>query len=57
MLLMDGAMSAGFAPYYNLLWRCSTLYLPAIAGLLFLLWAILHDASRAVGRSNRKRAV
>jgi len=57
MLLMDGAMSAGFAPYYNLLWRCSTLYLPAIAGLLFLLWAILHDASRAVGRSNFKRAI
>ena len=56
MLLMDGAMSAGFVPYYNLLWRCTTLYLPAIAGLIFMLWAILHDASRAVGHSSRKRA-
>ena len=50
MLMMGGAMSAGFVPYYNLLWRCSTLYLPAIAGLLFMLWAILQDARRAVGR-------
>jgi len=50
MLMMDGTMSAGFVPYYNLLWRCSTLYLPAIAGLLFMLWAILQDARRAVGR-------
>ena len=50
MLMMGGAMSAGFVPYYNLLWRCSTFYLPAIAGLLFMLWAILQDARRAVGR-------
>ena len=50
MLMMDGVMPAGFVPYYNLLWRCSTLYLPAIAGLLFLLWAILQDARRVVSR-------
>ena len=50
MLLMDGAMPIGFAPYYNLLWRCSTLYLAAIAGLLFLSWTILKDARQAVGR-------
>lgn len=50
MLMMDGTMPIGFVPYYNLLWRCSTLYLPAIAGLLFLLWAILQDARRVVGR-------
>jgi uncharacterized protein (TIRG00374 family) len=50
MLLMDSAMSAGFVPYYNLLWRCSTLYLPAIAGLVFLSWAIIKDAGRAVHR-------
>jgi uncharacterized protein (TIRG00374 family) len=53
MLMMDGAMSPGFVPYYNLLWRCSTLYLPAIAGLLFLLWAILHDTRNVVSRCNR----
>jgi hypothetical protein len=50
MLMMDGAMPAGFVPYYNLLWRCSTLYLPAIAGLLFLLRTIVQDARRVVGR-------
>ena len=50
MLLMDGAMPGGLVPYYNLLWRCSTLYLPAIAGLLFLSWTIAQDARRVVGR-------
>jgi uncharacterized protein (TIRG00374 family) len=50
MLLMDGAMSAGLVPYYNLLWRCSTLYLPAIAGLVFLSWAIIQDTRRVVNR-------
>ena len=50
MLLMDGAMPAGLVPYYNLLWRCSTLYLPAIAGLIFLSWTIMQDARRVVAR-------
>jgi uncharacterized protein (TIRG00374 family) len=50
MLMMHGAVPAGFAPYYNLLWRCSTLYLPAIAGLVFLSWTIVQDARRVVGR-------
>jgi hypothetical protein len=50
MLLMDGAMPIGFAPYYNLLWRCSTLYLPAVAGLIFMAWAIMKDARKVVGR-------
>ena len=50
MLLMDGTMPIGFAPYYNLLWRCSTLYLPAIAGLLFLSWSIMQDTRKVVGR-------
>ncbi len=50
MLMMAGAMPAGFVPYYNLLWRCSTLYLPAIAGLVFLSWAIIQDARRVVHR-------
>ena len=50
MLMMDGAMPAGFVPYYNLLWRCSTLYLPAIAGLLFLSWTIMRDARKIIGR-------
>ena len=50
MLMMDGAMPIGFVPYYNLLWRCSTLYLPAVAGLLFLSWTILQDARNVIGR-------
>jgi uncharacterized protein (TIRG00374 family) len=50
MLLMHGAMPAGIVPYYNLLWRCSTLYLPAVAGLVFLSWAIVQDARRVVQR-------
>ena len=50
MLMMGGAMPTEFVPYYNLLWRCSTLYLPAIAGLLFLLRAILQDSRRVIGR-------
>jgi len=50
MLMMEGAMPAGFVPYYHLLWRGSTLYLPAIAGLVFLSWTLLQDARRVVGR-------
>jgi uncharacterized protein (TIRG00374 family) len=50
MLLMDGIIPIGFAAYYNLLWRCATLYLPAIAGLLFLSWSIMQDTRKVVGR-------
>jgi len=50
MLMMDSAIPAGLAPYYNLLWRFSTLYLPAAAGLIFLVWAIMKDARKAVCR-------
>jgi uncharacterized protein (TIRG00374 family) len=50
ILMMHGAMPAGIVPYYNLLWRCSTLYLPAIAGLVFLSWTIMQDARRVVYR-------
>jgi hypothetical protein len=50
MLMMGGAMPAGLVPYYNLLWRSSTLYLPAIAGLVFLSWAIIQNARRVVHR-------
>ena len=54
MSLMDGIISAGFAPYYNLLWRSLTLYLPAVAGLIFLPRAIVKDAHNAVDRRARK---
>jgi hypothetical protein len=52
--MMDSAIPAGLAPYYNLLWRCSTLYLPAIAGLLFLLWTIMKDTRQVVSRKYKK---
>ena len=31
--IMGGIVPLGFAPYYNLLWRFSTVYLAAAAGL------------------------
>lgn len=42
--IMAGIVPAGFAPHYNLLWRFSTVYLAAIAGLGTLLHALLQDA-------------
>ena len=50
MLMMAGVISSGLAPYYNLLWRCTTLYLPAVAGLLFLIHAAGRDARRLTNR-------
>jgi len=50
MLMMDSTIPTGLAAYYNLLWRSSTLYLPAIAGLLFLSWTIIHDARKVACR-------
>lgn len=45
---MESIVSAGFAPYYNLIWRCATLYFNAIAGLIFTTRAILRDARSAL---------
>lgn len=50
MLMMDNIIPASFAPFYNLLWRSTTLYLPAIAGLVFMSWTIIQDARRVVNR-------
>jgi uncharacterized protein (TIRG00374 family) len=50
MLMMDNIIPASFAPFYNLLWRSTTLYLPAIAGLVFMSWTVIQDARRAVDR-------
>jgi hypothetical protein len=41
--IMGGIVPLGFAPYYNLLWRFSTVYLAAAAGLAVLLRRILLD--------------
>jgi uncharacterized protein (TIRG00374 family) len=45
--IMAGVVPAGYAPYYNLLWRFSTAYLAAIAGLVCLAHAALSDLRRA----------
>jgi uncharacterized protein (TIRG00374 family) len=40
---MAAIVPAGLAPYYHLIWRASTLYLPAGLGLLFLALTLLRD--------------
>lgn len=45
---MGAIVHPGFAPYYNLLWRFLTGYLWALAGLLFLARALVHDAKSAI---------
>ena len=57
MLMMGAIISTGFVPYYNLLWRTLTLYLPAVAGLIFLLWALVKDARKAVDRRAGKMII
>lgn len=47
LAVMGTLVPAGYAPFYNLLWRSSTLYLPALAGFVCLAWAVLHDAWRS----------
>jgi uncharacterized protein (TIRG00374 family) len=42
--LMAQIVPVGFAPYYNLLWRFSTLYLGALAGIVCLVRALVEDA-------------
>ncbi len=46
--IMAEIVPFGFAPTYNLLWRFSTLYLPAMAGLLCLARTLVHDAKKTI---------
>jgi len=48
LVAMGGIVGAGFAPYYNLLWRFTTGYLQAFAGMLFLARAVSEDARTAL---------
>jgi uncharacterized protein (TIRG00374 family) len=41
--IMAAVVPIGFAPYYNLLWRCSTLYLSAILGLFCIARTMARD--------------
>jgi hypothetical protein len=48
--IMWGVVPMGYAPYYNLLWRFTTVYFGALTGL-FLLWvAVLKDMRTAFRR-------
>jgi uncharacterized membrane protein YbhN (UPF0104 family) len=49
---MAAIVPAGVAPYYNLIWRASTLYLPAGLGLLFLARTLLRDTRMVLRRHN-----
>lgn len=44
MIAMGAIVPLGVAPYYNLLWRFSTIYFWALAGMLFLARAIARAA-------------
>jgi uncharacterized protein (TIRG00374 family) len=50
---MAAIVPAGLAPYYNLIWRTSTVYLSAVLGLLFLALTLMKD-TRSILR-HRKR--
>jgi len=41
--IMAGIVPHGFAPYYNLLWRLTTVYLVAATGLFLVLGSVLID--------------
>ncbi|MFX1555328.1 MAG: hypothetical protein ACFFBV_15500, partial [Promethearchaeota archaeon] len=47
---MAHILPIGFTPHYNLLWRFSTLYLPACVGLFFFIRAVLQDAPNVIER-------
>ena len=41
--IMENIVPIGFAPYYNLLWRFSTVYIAATAGIVLLIHRIMLD--------------
>ncbi len=48
LAIMAEIVPAGYAPYYTLLWRSSTLYLSALTGFFFLARAVVQDARRII---------
>jgi glycosyltransferase 2 family protein len=48
--IMGEIVSLGFAPFYNLLWRFSTVYITAAAGLLILAHRIITDMQKNLPR-------
>jgi uncharacterized protein (TIRG00374 family) len=55
LVIMAGILPDGFAPYYHLLWRGTTLYIPAIVGLLWILHAIMQDIRKVAEQRKYKR--
>ncbi len=55
--IMSEIVPGALAPYYNLLWRASTLYVAAIAGLFCLLQALVQDARRAIHPGNQETII
>ncbi len=45
--IMSGIVPHGYAPYYNLLWRFTTVYLVATIGLLVVIGTVLGDMGKA----------
>lgn len=48
LALMANIVPTGYAAYYHLLWRSSTLYVPALAGFVCLAGAVLRDTRRVI---------
>jgi len=51
--IMGGIVPLGFAPYYNFLWRFSTVYVAATAGLILLFYRIVKDMQENIRRRHR----
>lgn len=56
LAVMADIVPAGFAPYYNLLWRASTAYLAALAGFACLARALIEDARTRIRRAGTDTA-
>jgi uncharacterized protein (TIRG00374 family) len=52
---MATIVPAGLAPYYNLIWRTSTVYLSAVLGLLFLALTLLRDTQSVLRQRKPRR--
>jgi len=50
LAIMGGIVSAGFAPYYNFLWRFFSAYAAAFVGILLILHSVYFDVRMEVRR-------
>jgi hypothetical protein len=54
--VMAHLVPIGFVPFYNLLWRFSTLFIPACVGLLLLVRSLLRDTHTVIERRHAHKA-